>query len=112
MNVWLESLESILDKEFLEEFDEIYYLNSTKIFEESVISKAIEDAKLKNFLIKNESDGNEDLLDFFLLVNDERQDILVVFSPYELFENERIFKLAENCEEDFSDLESIELVKS
>ncbi len=111
MNVWLESLKEILEKSYLEEFDEIYYLNSTKVVDENSLIKTISEGNLKEFLIKNEADGNEDLLDFFLLVNDERQDVLVVFSPFELFENERIFHTAPNVEEDFSDLDTIELVR-
>ncbi|MBA5629427.1 hypothetical protein [Moheibacter lacus] len=111
MNVWLDSLQTLLEKEVLAEFDEIYYLGSTKIFEIAAIDKTIIDQNLKEFLRKNDTDVNEDLLDFFLLVNDERQDVLVVFSPIELFENEKIFHLSKDLSEDFSDLESIELVK-
>ncbi|HLV23785.1 MAG TPA: hypothetical protein VKY36_03275 [Moheibacter sp.] len=111
MNVWLESLNEILEKSYLDEFDEIYYLSSTKVVDESVISQAIEASKLKDFLIKNNSDVNEDLLDFFLLVNEEKQDVLVVYSPFELFENESIYVRAENVQENFSDFPEIEPVK-
>lgn len=111
MNAWLDSLIQILERSYLEEFDEIYYLNSTKKIDKSVIEKAASEQNLKELLLRNESDSNEDLLDFFLLVNDQRQDLLVVFSPFELFENESIFHKVQNIEEDFSDLDTIELVK-
>lgn len=111
MNAWLESLKELFDKTYLDEFDEIYYLNSTKIADKSVIEKACSDQKLKDFLVKNESDSNEDLLDFFLLVNDVSQTIVAIYSPFDLMEEEKVFISISNVEEDFSDLESIELVK-
>ncbi len=111
MNAWLESLEELFDKTYLDEFDEIYYLNSTKMVDKSVIEKASSDQKLKDFLVKNESDSHEDLLDFFLLVNDESQTIIAIYSPFDLMEEENVFISLSNIEEDFSDLESIELVK-
>ena len=111
MNAWLESLQSLLDKETLEQFDEIYYLGSTQVVESSNLEKLFKDENSKAFLVKNLSDVNEDLLDYFLLVNEERQDVLVVFSPFELIENESIYLRIENIQEDFSDLPEIEAVK-
>lgn len=111
MNAWLESLEELFDKTYLDEFDEIYYLNSTKMVDKSIIEKAISDQKLKDFLMKNESESNEDLLDFFLLVNDASQTVIAIYSPFDLMEEEEIFISISAVEEDFSDLGSIELVK-
>lgn len=111
MNAWLESLEELFDKTYLDEFEEIYYLNSTKVVDKSVLEKAIFAQKLKEFLMKNESESNEDLLDFFLLVNDDAQTVISIYSPFDLMEEEKVFISISAVEEDFSELESIELVK-
>ncbi len=111
MNAWLESLYGILGKDFINQYEEIYILGSTKIIDVSIIEKIIADEKLKDFIQKNDSDVMKDLLNFFLLLKGDSQEILVIYDPFELLENESIYLRAENIEEDFSDLESIELVK-
>ncbi len=111
MNTWFEFLRASLGKDFLDQYEEIYILGSTKVFDVSIIEETISNQKLKDFLRKNDCDVNEDMLDFFLLLRDETQEILVLYDPFELLENESVYLRAENIEEDFSDLESIEVVK-
>lgn len=111
MNAWLDSLESLTDKNFLKKFEEIYYLGSTKPVDENSLKNTISDGKLKEFLIKNEADVNEDLLDFFLLVNEETQDLIVIYSPFDLLDDERIYLNYEKIEEDLSSLPDIDVVK-
>ena len=43
----LSFLKEILEKSYLEEFDEIYYLNSTKIVDENSLIKTISEGNLK-----------------------------------------------------------------
>lgn len=111
MNSWLESLEDCLEKQYLNQFDEIYYLNSKLVCSKDHLDQIVNDKKLFDYLKKPETEADDDVLDFFLLVNDNQQDIVVLLSPFDLMEDESIFKVYGNIEEDFSNLPTIEMVK-
>lgn len=111
MNSWLESLESVVELSFLNRFDEIYYLSSKKVLKEAELDKLVSDQSLNSFLAKEDSDGEHDMLDFFLLVNDDNQAVLALLSPFDLFTEETVFKIYENVEEDLSSIPTIEVVK-
>lgn len=111
MNSWLESLEEIVDASFLNQFDEIYYLNSKKVVDEKDLDKILSDEKLNSFLSKEDPESDNDVLDFFLFVNDDSQSLVVLLSPFDLFTDETVFKIYENVEEDLSSVPTIEVVK-
>lgn len=111
MNSWLESLESVVESSVLSQFDEIYYLNSKRVIDETRLDKLVSNQELKIFLSKEDSDDSYDMLDFFLLVNDESQAVLVLLSPFDLFTDESVFKMYTNIEEDLSSIPTIEVVK-
>lgn len=111
MNSWLESLESAVDDSILNQYDEIYYLNSKLVLPVDKLDKIVSDLKLNEFLSKEDPESENDVLDFFLLVNDEFQSVLVLLSPFDLFTDESVFKIYENVEEDLSSVPTIEVVK-
>jgi len=111
MNSWLESLETVVESSILNQFDEIYYLNSKKVIDETELDTLVSEQKLQSFLSKEDPEGENDMLDFFLLVNDDTQTIVVLLSPFDLFEDESVFKIYENVDEDFSYLPTIDTVK-
>jgi len=109
---WLASLEELIDKETLGKYNKIYYLNSIAAISEPEIDQIVSDQKLAEFLAGEEPDATTDMLDFFLLENEEVRDLMIILSPHDLLEDERFFKTYPNVEEDFSDLETLEEVKS
>ena len=111
MNSWLESLESVVESSFLNQFDEIYYLNSKLVIPVEKLDQYISNQKLSEFLSKEDPESEKDVWDFFLLVNDEFQSVLVLLSPFDLFTDESVFKIYENVEEDLSSVPTIEVVK-
>lgn len=110
MNSWLESLEEVVEASFLNQFDEIYYLNSKLLVDESKLDQIVADQKLADFLSKEDPESEADVLDFFLLVNDDTQSVVVLLSPFDFFTDESIFKIYENLEEDLSVVPTIEVV--
>jgi hypothetical protein len=111
MNSWLESLESTVDGSILNQYDEIYYLNTKLVLAVDKLDKIVSDLKLNEFLSKEDPESENDVLDFFLLVNDEYQSVLVLLSPFDLFTDESVFKIYENVNEDLSSIPTIEVVK-
>lgn len=111
MNSWLESLESVVETSVLNQFDEIYYLNSKLVLPIEKLDKLVTDQKLNEFLSKEDPETEEDVLDFFLMVNDDTQSVLVLFSPFDLFTDESVFKIYDSVEEDLSSVPTIEVVK-
>lgn len=108
---WLESLEELIDKETLDKYNKIFYLNSIIAIPETELDQIVEDKKLSQFLAEADPDATTDILDFFLLENDEVRDVMVILSPFELMEDESFFKTYPNIEEDFNDLDTLEEVK-
>jgi len=108
---WLESLEELIDKETLNKYTKISYLNSIVAIPEPELDKIVEENKLSQLLSQEEADATTDILDFFLLENNDVRDIMIILSPHDLFEDESFFKTYPNIEEDFSDLETLEQVK-
>lgn len=108
---WLESLEELIDKETLDKYDRIFYLNSIVALPETDIDKIVDDKKLNQLLSQEEPDATTDILDFFLLENEEVRDVMIILSPHELMEDESFFKTYPNIEEDFSELDSLEQIK-
>lgn len=108
---WLESLEELIDKETLNKYNKIFYLNSIVAIPETEIDEIVEAKKLNELLSQEEADATTDILDFFLLENDEVRDVMIILSPYELMEDESFFKTYPNVEEDFSDLDYLEQIK-
>lgn len=54
MNSWLESLESAVDDSILNQYDEIYYLNSKLVLPVDKLDKIVSDLKLNEFLSKED----------------------------------------------------------
>lgn len=108
---WLESLEELIDKETLNKYIKISYLNSIVAIPEPELDKIVEENKLSQLLSQEEPDVTTDILDFFLLENEEVRDLMIILSPHDLFEDESFFKTYPNIEEDFSDLDTLEKVK-
>lgn len=108
---WLESLEELIDKETLSKYTKISYLNSIVAIPEPELDQIVEENKLSQLLSQEEPDATTDILDFFLLENQEVRDIMIILSPHELMEDESFFKTYPNIEEDFSGLETLETVK-
>jgi hypothetical protein len=111
MNSWLESLEDIVDAKILNQFEGIYYLNSKMVLKVEDLDKIVSEQKLGSYLSKEDPETEKDVLDFFLLANDETQSVLVLLSPFDFFTDESIFKIYENVEEDLSSVPTIEVVK-
>lgn len=110
-NSWLESLEDVLDQSFLNQFDEIYYLNSKWVIDTRELDKLVEGQKLAEYLAKEDPESEKDVLDFYLLVNDNSQSVVVLLSPFDLMADESVYKIYENVEEDLSVIPTIEVVK-
>lgn len=110
-NSWLESLEDVLDQSFLNQFDEIYYLNSKWVIDTRELDKLVEGQKLAEYLAKEDPESEKDVLDFYLLVNDNSQSVVVLLSPFDLMADESVYKIYENVEEDLSVVPTIEVVK-
>src|SRR5690606_19924431 len=110
-NSWLESLEDVLDQSFLNQFDEIYYLNSKWVIDTRELDKLVEGQKLAEYLAKEDPESEKDVLDFYLLVNDNSQSVVVILSPFDLMADESVYKIYENVEEDLSVIPTIEVVK-
>lgn len=110
-NSWLESLEDVLDQSFLNQFDEIYYLNSKWVIDTRKLDKLVEGQKLAEYLAKEDPESEKDVLDFYLLVNDNSQSVVVILSPFDLMADESVYKIYENVEEDLSVIPTIEVVK-
>ncbi|SMC37686.1 hypothetical protein [Moheibacter sediminis] len=108
---WLESLEELIDKETLDKYNKIFYLNSIVAIPETQIDEIVEDNKLSQLLSQEEPDATTDILDFFLLENEVVRDVMIILSPHELMEDESFFKTYPNIEEDFSNLDSLEQIK-
>lgn len=108
---WLESLEELIDKETLNKYTKISYLNSIVAIPEPELDKIVEENKLSQLLSQEDPDATTDILDFFLLENEEVRDLIIILSPHDLFEDESFFKTYPNIEEDFSDLETLEKIK-
>lgn len=108
---WLESLEDLIDQETLSKYDRIFYLNGIVAIPETEIDEIVESKKLYELLSQEEPDATTDILDFFLLENEEVRDVMIILSPYELMEDESFFKTYPNIEEDFSNLEALEQIK-
>lgn len=110
-NSWLESLEDVLNQSFLNQFDEIYYLNSKWVIDTRELDKLVEGQKLAEYLAKEDPESEKDVLDFYLLVNDNSQSVVVLLSPFDLMADESVYKIYENVEEDLSVIPTIEVVK-
>lgn len=108
---WLESLEELIDKETLNKYTKISYLNSIVAIPEPELDKIVEENKLSQLLSQEDPDATTDILDFFLLENEEVRDLIIILSPHDLFEDESFFKTYPNIEEDFSDLETLDKIK-
>lgn|SRR5690606_9846905 len=107
----LESLKEAVDSSILNQYENIYYLGSSISLNENELDEIIETNKLQEFLSAKKINVQFDLLDFYLLEKKNERNLIVIYSPFELFESESIFKSYSNIIENFSGLTSLEQLK-
>lgn len=109
---WLESLKDVWQGENLTNWNKIYYLGSCQQIPESELDKIIGQNQLSDLLIQDEKEGNFDYFDFFLAENATDRQIVVVLSPFDLWEDERLIKTYSAIQENFTDLPDSELIQN
>lgn len=108
---WMDTLKECIQEEVLNTYSEIFYLNSTPFLSLSELDKIIEEQEIVSLLSSDSADINSDLLDFFLLKKDNQSDLFVILSPFDLWEEDVLFKVHKNINGSFDSLSTLEKIK-
>lgn len=113
MNSWYKFLEEIIEKEELENYTDLYYLGSCSSLEEESLLNAISENHIVSFLEKSLVSNTDDTLDFFLFKNDDtkRQELVIIYNPFELFESSHIYKVIDFFSDEISTLPNFQKIK-
>ena len=97
---WINLLIESYDKNDLSKYVTIYHVNSCS-YDKSLINKNISLNDIITIVKEKSLDIQNDTLEIFVAINnDSINDLIVIFNPYELFENPYVYKIISNIDED------------
>lgn len=112
-NIWHKFLTELISQQELDKCNEIYYLGScSNLLKEDLII-TLEKNEVCNLLKNCIIDNSQDSMEFFLFINSNEKNLVLVYNPFELFESPYIYKVIDsfNKDEDFSILSSYQKIK-
>lgn len=100
MNSWFNLLTESCDKNDLSKYVAIYHVKSCS-YDESFTGKSISLDDIISIINKGSIDIQNDLLEIFVAIKeDDISDLIVVYNPFELFDNPFVYKTIPNINEE------------
>jgi len=99
MNTWIHLLNESFNKNELSKYLTIYHIGSYS-YEDDFENKTISLDDLITIFEKKSIDMRNDTLEIFIAIKeDEISDLILIYNPYEFFENSYIYKVIHNIDE-------------
>ncbi len=100
MNSWFNLLTESCDKNDLSKYVTIYHIKSCS-YDESFIGKSISLDDIISIINKDSINIQNDLLEIFVVIKEDNIcDLIVIYNPFELFENSYVYKVIPNINEE------------
>ncbi|MFV0143910.1 hypothetical protein OBJ68_00010 [Empedobacter falsenii] len=100
MNSWFNLLTESCDKNDLFKYVTIYHIKSCS-YDKSFISKSISLDDIISIINKDSINIQNDILEIFVAIKeDDISDLIVIYNPFELFENSYVYKVISNINEE------------
>lgn len=100
MNSWFNLLTESCDMNDLSKYVAIYHVKSCS-YDESFIDKSISLDDIISIINKGSIDIQNDILEIFVAIKQNNtNDLIVIYNPFELFENSYVYKTIFNINEE------------
>ena len=102
MNSWFNLLTESCDMNDLSKYVAIYHVKSCS-YDESFINKSISLDDIISITNKDSINIQNDILEIFVAIKeDDISDLIVIYNPFELFENSYVYKVISNINEELN----------
>lgn len=100
MNAWIYLLNESYDKNELSKYLTIYHIGSYS-YEDDFENKSISLNDIITIFKKKSIDIQNDTLEIFIAIKEDNiSDLILIYNPFELFENSHVYKVIHNIDEE------------
>jgi len=111
MAIWIDFLKDCLNSEKLDNYSNIYYIGSCSNFNKTNLEEAITKNELYTFITNCKPNVNYDIFHFYIAMNGDNNDLIIVYDPFELFESSSLYKIVVNFKGNLLIVPTVERIK-